>query len=160
VLTVALFAVIFPIAAAVSPPPVPPADRQPPSQTPMPYVTVYHDDATSFQVRRDPITRLSVGIYKVWLRWLWAVPRPMKSGVESATMIVAEVDCNTARVRETKVLHKDHGGTIFEVEETKPEDMRWRSFPEDSGAGSALRQVCRIIPELLGGDPKAQAPSP
>lgn len=137
---------------------VPPADRQPPSQIPNPYVTVYHDEATIFQIRRDPITRLADDAYRVWLRWLWAMPQELSSGVESARMIVADLDCKGIRVRETRVLHKSHDGTVFAVEDTRPDALRWKSFPEDSGAASALRRVCQFIPGLIAG--KSGAPGP
>jgi len=135
----------------------PPEKSPPKSSKPGPYITVYHDEATSFQMRRDRITLLGEGLYKVWLRWLWAEPRPWKSGVETATMIVAELDCKRLQVRETMIMHKDRAGTLFDIEEKAPEEQRWKSFPTESGAAGAIARVCQLVPELIHPAPTAGA---
>jgi hypothetical protein len=115
---------------------------------PGPYVNVYHDDAVAFQVRRDRITVLGEGLYKVWLRWLWAEPKPWKSGVETATVIFSDLDCARLCIRELAVLHKDRDGKIFDEEERSPEESPWKSFGPQTGAGLAIAKLCKFVPEL------------
>jgi len=137
--------VLIPLVLRAAPP-----EKSPPrSGEPGPYITVYHDEATSFQMRRDRIILLGEGLYKVWLRWLWAQPRPWKSGVETATMIVTELDCKRLQVRETMIMHKDRAGTLFDIEEKAPEQQRWKSFSAESGAAAAIARVCQLVPDLI-----------
>ena len=141
--------VLIPVVLHAAPP-----EKSPPQSGKLgPYITVYHDDATSFQMRRDRIILLGEGLYKVWLRWLWAEPRPWKSGVETATMIVTELDCKRLQVRETMIMHKDRAGTLFDVDERAPKEQRWKSFRPDSGAAAAIARVCELVPELIPAAP-------
>lgn len=127
----------------------PPENAPPKSGKPGPYITVYHDDATSFQVRSNRIVLLGEGHYIVWLRWLWANPFPWKSRIETARMIVAEIDCRRLQVRETMVMHKDREGNLFDIDERELGDSPWKALPKDSGAAAALGRVCELVPELL-----------
>ena len=116
---------------------------------PGPFVTVYRDDSVAFQVRRDRITTLGDGSYKVWLRWLWAEPQPWKSGSEASRIVVADIDCTNLRVRELASLHKDRTGKLFDVEETAPADAPWKSFAAGTGAASTMTRLCEFVPELV-----------
>ena len=122
-------------------------EQQPPP--PGPFVTVYRDDAVAFQVRRDRITLLKDGTWKVWLRWLYAEPQPWKSSAETSRIVVADVDCKQLRVRELAVLHRDREGKLFDVEEFPEEQWKWRSFEESSGAAATMTRLCEFLPELL-----------
>ena len=113
-----------------------------------PYVNVYHDDAVTFQVRRDRIHLRDDGRYTVWLRWLWAEPREWKSDREAARVAVADLDCAQKRVRELAVLHKNRDGEIFDVEEPPPEETQWKSFAPDSGAAATMGRLCEFVIEL------------
>ncbi|HEX2123199.1 MAG TPA: hypothetical protein VHL59_16325 [Thermoanaerobaculia bacterium] len=116
---------------------------------PGPYVNVYHDDAVLFQMRRDRITSSGDELYRVWLRWLWAEPRPWKSDQETATVRFVDLDCNELRVRDLAVLHKNRKGEIFDAEEFEPEKSPWQSLQRESGAGAAMARVCEFAPKLL-----------
>lgn len=113
-----------------------------------PYVNIYHDDAVTFQVRRDLIKTVAEDQYKVWLRWLWAEPRAWKSGMETARVAFSDLDCKDLRTRELAVIHKDAQGQVLEAEEFP--DAQWRSYDPDSGAAAAMRRLCEFVPELLG----------
>jgi hypothetical protein len=115
---------------------------------PKPYVSVYHDDAVTFQFRKDRIKPLGDGRYTVWLRWLWAKPRPLKGREEWATVIIAIVDCNRMQVQEQGVLHKDREAQIIDAEETLDKSP-WKTFAAGSGAEASLRKVCNLIPEMI-----------
>ena len=138
---VALLLFVFTVAHAQEPPP-----QQPP---PGPYVTVYHDDAVAFQVRRDRITPLAEGTYNVWLRWLWAEALPWKGDAEVARVIVSDIDCKGFRVRERKVLHKNREGKVYDTEEIPEEETRWKTFDPKSGAAAAMARLCEFVPQLL-----------
>ncbi len=116
---------------------------------PGPYVNVYHDDTVLFQIRRDRITSTGDKIYRVWLRWLWAEPRPWKSDQETAMVRFVDLDCNELRVRDLAVLHKNRKGEIFDAEEFEPETSPWQSLKRESGAGAAMAKVCEFAPKLL-----------
>ena len=113
---------------------------------PGPYVTIYHDDAVAFQFRRDRIRETGPGVYNVWLRWLWAQPRRWKSEDETARLILADIDCSCARVRELVTLHKDRTLNIYDVEEMP--DPTWKTFDPKSGAGTAISRLCEFIPQV------------
>ena len=119
-----------------------------PPPTPAPYVTVYRDEAVSFQVRRDKLTVLGENAYRVWLRWLWAEPRAAESRVEISALSFSEVDCAGLRVRDLATMKKAADGGIFDVVEIQPEEARWRSFGSESGATAAMRRLCTFLPEL------------
>ena len=115
---------------------------------PGPYVNVYHDDAVAFQVRRDRIKVEGEGQYRVWLRWLWAEPRPWKTDHETARVVVADVDCMKRRVRELAVLHKNREGKVYDSEELAEGQWEWKSFDPQSGAAGAINRLCEFLPEL------------
>lgn len=116
---------------------------------PTPYVTVYRDEATSFQVRRDRIRTVDQQVYQLWLRWLWARPQRWKDRDEVSRVVVAHVDCARLRVRELATLHRDASGKLFDVEEvTSPEDAPWKSFAPGTGAAAAITRLCEWVPEL------------
>ncbi|HJQ35750.1 MAG TPA: hypothetical protein VKB93_01295 [Thermoanaerobaculia bacterium] len=133
----------------------PKAAPKPAPKPPGPYVTVYRDKAVAFQFRRDRITPRpdAEGTYLVWLRWLWAEPRPWKTDKETVRGAVADLDCKKLRVRELAVLHKNRTGTIYDSEQFEPEQQKWQSFDAKSGAGAALKRVCEFIPQLLKNAP-------
>jgi hypothetical protein len=116
---------------------------------PGPYVNVYHDDTVLFQMRRDRITSTGDRMYRVWLRWLWAEPRPWKSDQETATVRFVDLDCRELRVRDLAVLHKNAKAEIFDAEEFEPESSPWTTLKRDSGAGAAMAKVCEFAPKLL-----------
>ncbi len=113
-----------------------------------PYVTVYRDSATAFQVRRDRIKTLDGGIFQVRLRWLWAKPRPWKGQDEVALVMDALLDCRNQRLRELDRMHKNRKGDLYDIEEpgTEPD---WKEFEKTPGAAAALQRLCDFIPELL-----------
>jgi hypothetical protein len=115
---------------------------------PGPYVSLYKDDAVTFQIRREPITPHAENVYTVRLRWLWAQPRPWKSHEEAATIINADLDCNRQRVREISVLHRDRDGKYFDEEKKDPKTETWKTFPPGSATAAALKLACRLIPEI------------
>lgn len=122
-----------------------------------PYVTVYRDDAVSFQVRRDRITALGGESYRLWLRWLWAKQRWSAGRVETALHTVSEVDCAAMRVRDLAVMKKDANGQFFEVVERPPEEAAWRAFGAESGAAAAMHRLCEFVPELVGAGGNARS---
>ena len=113
---------------------------------PGPYITVYHDDAVAFQFRRDRIHETEPGVYNVWLRWLWAQPRRWKAEDETARLILVDVDCNCALVRELVTLHKDRALNIYDTEKTVAPS--WKSFDAKSGAGMAIARLCEFLPQV------------
>ena len=118
-------------------------------KTPAPYVTVYHDDAVSFQVRRDRIKRRGPDTYMVWIRWLWAEPRPWKGDQEAARVVIADVDCKHRQVRELGVEHKNAAGKVFDAEDIAPENQSWKSFDRGSGAYAAVGRLCEFLPQMV-----------
>jgi hypothetical protein len=125
------------------------AESAPQPANPGPYVTVYRDRSVAFQVRRDRIKRDGEQVYNVWLRWLWAKPRPHKGQSEAARVIVADVDCRSLKVRELAVLHKDRNGKIFDAEEVSaPDAAPWKSFEPRTGAAAAIERLCEFLPKL------------
>ncbi|HUP58941.1 MAG TPA: erythromycin esterase family protein [Thermoanaerobaculia bacterium] len=116
---------------------------------PAPWVNVYHDDSVAFQVRRTRILTLDDGRYRVWLRWLFAAPRPWKSGEELSMVMNVDLDCRERRLRELVTVHKNRAGEIFDREERRPEDAPWKSFGANTGAASALDRVCEFVPRLI-----------
>jgi len=115
-------------------------------RTPAPYVSVYHDDAVTFQVRRDRVREKEPGLYQVWLRWLWRTPQPLKSDFETMRVAIADVDCKQRRVREYGVIHKNKDSQVIASEDTLDSD--WRSFDRDSGAAATIGRLCQFLPQL------------
>jgi hypothetical protein len=116
---------------------------------PGPWVNVYHDDRVTFQVRGTRIITVERGVYRAWLRWLFAAPQRWKSGEAMSMVMLADVDCNQRRLRELAKVHKNRAGEIFDREEHEPEDAPWKSFDANSGAASAIGRVCEFIPRLV-----------
>lgn len=117
---------------------------------PGPFVTVYRDDAVAFQVRRDRIQALGPDVYRLWLRWLWAVTQPWKNQEETARTAIVHVDCAQIRVRELGVLHEDRSGKVFDVEEVAAlEDAPWKGFEAGTGAAAAIQRLCEFVPTLI-----------
>lgn len=133
-----------------------PAQEEP--KKPGPYVNVYHDDAVLFQIRRDRITVTGDKMYRVWLRWLWAEPRPWKSDDEAALVRMVDLDCNALRVRDLAALHKNRRNEIYDREEWEPETSPWTWLKRDSGAGVTMARVCEFVPRLIEANRDAERP--
>lgn len=115
---------------------------------PGPYVDVFRGDDVVFQVRRDRIKKADDGSWRVWMRWLWAMPKRWKSDEETATVILAFVDCEGRRVRELAVMHKNRAAEIYDVEERGP-DQEWTAWDPRTRAGEAMNRLCEFIPVMV-----------